>query len=54
MLLKGANLLDMCGSAANWFKGFVSGANSDYCFRQVVDRLAGDTTNRYENYRGQC
>lgn len=31
-----------------WLKGFVSGANSAYCFRQV----AGDAVNSYEIYQG--
>jgi len=38
----------------NWFKGFVSGVNSEFCFRQVADRLTGDPVNRFEIYRGPC
>lgn len=36
----------------NWFKAFVSGVNANYCFRQVGDRLAGDSADRYEIYQG--
>jgi hypothetical protein len=35
-----------------WLKGFVSGVNGDYCFKQVNDRLAGDSADRYEISRG--
>jgi hypothetical protein len=35
-----------------WLTGFVSGANAQYGFRQVQDRLTGDTANRYEISQG--
>jgi len=35
-----------------WLTGFVSGANAQYEFRQVQDRLTGDTANRYEISQG--
>jgi hypothetical protein len=31
-----------------WQAEFVRGANPDFRFRQIADRLAGDTINRYE------
>lgn len=35
----------------SWLNAFVGGINANYCFRQVSDRSAGDSVNRYEIYR---
>lgn len=35
-----------------WLTGFVSAANAQYGFKQVQDRLTGDTANRYEISQG--
>lgn len=44
----GADAGLMTGFYRKWLNGFVSGANAAYGFRQVQDRLAGDSVNRYE------
>lgn len=50
----GVDISTMTKLYQNWLKEFVSGTNAEYCFRQVSDRLTGDTINRYEIFRGEC
>ena len=48
----GADAKVMTAFYRNWLAGFVSGANGQYGFKQVQDRLTGDTANQYEISQG--
>ena len=44
----GINPKTMAALYQNWLGGFVSGANSEFSFKQTSDCLAGDNMSRYE------